>query len=69
MKKLIYCMILSSVLVTGCDDTVKMVKRDPVVIFEVDGCEYIKIEGGRYGWGSHKGNCKFCAERAKNNCK
>jgi hypothetical protein len=34
---------------------------------EVDGCEYVtKYNGYQRGYMfSHKGNCKFCAERSK----
>jgi hypothetical protein len=29
----------------------------------IDSCEYIFVQNGSASWGSHKGNCKFCAER------
>ena len=31
----------------------------------IDSCEYIYVMNGNASWGSHKGNCRFCAERAK----
>jgi hypothetical protein len=68
-RSVFYSSLIASVLLTGCDGELRVVKRDPIITYEIDGCEYIKIESGRYGWGSHKGNCKFCAERVKNNCK
>lgn len=31
----------------------------------LDSCEYVYVTAGPGSWGSHKGNCKFCAERSK----
>lgn len=31
----------------------------------LDSCEYVYVTAGPASWGSHKGNCKFCAERSK----
>lgn len=36
-----------------------------VKVLIIDSCEYIYADQGYASWGSHKGNCKFCAERAK----
>jgi hypothetical protein len=44
---------------SGCDD---------VLIVVIDSCEYLRFSCGNATWGSHKGNCRFCAERRKNNC-
>lgn len=30
----------------------------------LDSCEYVYVTAGPASWGSHKGNCKFCAERS-----
>jgi hypothetical protein len=30
----------------------------------IDSCEYIYVSYGNASWGSHKGNCKYCAMRA-----
>ena len=38
---------------------------DAVEIVIIDSCEYIKTNSGNATWGSHKGNCKFCAKRSK----
>jgi hypothetical protein len=32
-------------------------------VFIIDSCEYVYFSGGNHGWGSHKGNCKFCKLR------
>jgi hypothetical protein len=37
----------------------------PYHIVIIDSCEYIFVQNGNASWGSHKGNCKFCAERAR----
>ena len=39
------------------------VKNGYVHTIEVDGCEYILIYGLNGGGLTHKGNCKYCAER------
>lgn len=45
------------------------VSIEGVQILTIDSCEYVWCKNG-YGAGlTHKGNCKFCAERIKkNNC-
>ena len=35
-------------------------------IVEIDSCEYVLVSWGNATWGSHKGNCKYCAMRARN---
>ena len=39
-----------------------------IKIIEVDSCEYLFYESGHRMAIAHKGNCKYCTERAKNNC-
>lgn len=63
---------LMTVVLYSCEGNVKS-KSTPYVldggvnvrIVVIDSCEYIKTDGGNATWGSHKGNCKFCAERNK----
>ena len=45
-----------------CYDNALLV-RIPYEIVVIDSCEYIHIQNGDASWGTHKGNCKFCAER------
>ena len=66
MKKLILLLALVFVM-CGCGKEVAY-KIDNIKIVVIDSCEYIKT----YSYGisnnynySHKGNCKFCAERLK----
>lgn len=35
----------------------------------MDSCEYIYVSNANASWGSHKGNCKFCAERLQKDCR
>jgi uncharacterized protein YcfL len=69
MKKIIL-LALTTLMVVGCDyknpdgsyDTSKSLMIQTIVI---DSCEY--IEG--YYTLAHKGNCKYCAERRKQELK
>lgn len=59
--------LLVAFLFCGCGDfekrqTIKQVESMQIV--EFDGCEYVFA----YRRIAHKGNCKYCIERAKNNC-
>ncbi len=38
---------------------------DPISVFEYDGCEYICVGRGSGKAIAHKGNCKYCQQRAK----
>ena len=65
MKKLILLLALEFVM-CGCNDanityTKSQRTTNEVGVFEFDSCEYITLYRGI----SHKGNCKFCAERRK----
>jgi hypothetical protein len=83
MKKII--LLLPMLLLFGCNESenVKMnfssvtsdhkgVKINGVGVgnFVIDSCEYIgQVNGWNNDWLTHKGNCKYCIERVKNNCK
>ena len=43
-----------------------LTKKDGYSIIEIESCEYIEVSemNGYYSL-THKGNCKFCAERIK----
>lgn len=41
------------------------VSSEGVQILTVDSCEYIWCKNGHGAGLTHKGNCKFCAERSK----
>ena len=72
MNKFAY-VLLASIILLGCEKdgkTLYKINGVQLKTYNIDNCEYI----GNIMWGSrdsltHKGNCKFCAERAKNNCK
>lgn len=63
--------VLLSVCFYGCETNVKsettkdLIDGVEVEIVTIDSCEYIHIRGGNASWGSHKGNCKYCAKRNK----
>jgi hypothetical protein len=45
------------------------VKSHGIQILTIDSCEYVWVKNG-YGAGlTHKGNCKYCAERARRSLK
>jgi len=49
--------------------TMEVVEGMQVSIYTIDSCEYIGYIFGKTSWASHRGRCKFCAERSKNSCK
>ena len=59
---------LIALMMVGCSE-VKYTKHQKttqdVGVFEYDSCEYITIYSGV----SHKGNCRFCAERRQKEMK
>lgn len=78
MKKLLLATVI--LLSTGCNNNpanqkppsgIKVTKEsrisyyDDVMIIEYDSCEYVRFEGGKEGWGGHKGNCKYCLRRSQ----
>ncbi len=63
MKKLLL-LALTAIMMVGCD-TNKLYELQSYGIQTIDSCEYIT---GAYKI-SHKGNCKYCAERRKQELK
>ena len=72
MNKFAY-VILASIILLGCEkdgEVVSSLNDKDIKIYVIDNCEYIgDVRGGSRDFLTHKGNCKFCAERAKINCK
>lgn len=68
MKKLI--LLALALVMCGCSITTY---KDKGVAYSIDGfnitiidsCEYIRYANGHGPHFSHKGNCKFCAERRR----
>lgn len=66
MKKLIL-LVLVAVMMAGCNNgtKIKYTKHQVTTLdvgeIEYDSCEYILLYEGM----AHKGNCRFCAERRK----
>jgi hypothetical protein len=66
--------LLVGVIFCGCDEnknvtveqTTTTINGREMKIYTIDSCEYIgTIYGSNADVLSHKGNCKFCAERSK----
>jgi hypothetical protein len=76
MKKrtsIFFYVFIVAVIFCGCNDNHQRTKEErgtdgrnyQTII--IDSCEYLIGQNGHAGFMSHKGNCKFCAERSKNN--
>ena len=63
MKRLL--IILSVVVLTGCEYDAKTAREQETKVIEVDSCEYVTWSGLYKGGIVHKQNCKYCNERAK----
>lgn len=65
--------LLVAVIFCGCQEsTVKEDKSIAIIggvnvyTYTIDSCEYVGwLKGTNGDWATHKGNCKFCAERSK----
>ena len=71
MKKLIL-LIFTALMVVGCD--VKQpdgtYKPASYKTYVIDSCEYVgHAASTQYDYLAHKGNCRFCAERRKQELK
>ncbi len=71
MKKFAY-VILASIILFGCEKDGKIMSSlndKDIKIYVIDNCEYIgDVRGGSRDFLTHKGNCKFCAERNRKKC-
>ena len=56
----------------GCEKqgkTISTLNETLIKTYVIDECEYIgDVRGNSRDFLTHKGNCKFCAERYKKNC-
>jgi hypothetical protein len=74
-RSIVACIMLIAIIFFGCkkstikeDKSITVVGNIDVNIYTMDSCEYIGwIKGTKGDWATHKGNCKFCAERAIKN--
>lgn len=65
MKKVIFLAIVILIMV-GCNYTpTDHTTFDGKLVVLIDSCEYIKWSNGSGPNYTHKGNCRFCAERRK----
>jgi hypothetical protein len=64
--------LMLSITLCGCENegkTISTVNFREIKTYIIDSCEYIgDVRGGSRDFLTHKGNCKFCAERNKKNC-
>ena len=67
MKKIIL-LLLTALMMVGCDLNPEGATRIDDVYYSitVDSCEYIICKGNLR---THKGNCRYCAERRKQEIK
>ena len=77
MKKLVL-LALTAMMMVGCDLSKQELEHnlsvDGYILKEIDSCEYFMVHLTNYTHGGgflpvHKNNCKFCAERRKQELK
>ena len=70
MKKLLL-LTLATIIMVGCDQQqyANDITKDDFGVCVYDSCEYLIAAHGYKGFLAHKGNCKFCAERRKQELK
>ena len=75
MKKLILLSLIA-IMMAGCDSRKVFPEtestnelRDGFRTYEANECEYWIYQNGHGGIPIHKGNCRFCAERRKQELK
>ena len=78
MKKIILLLALTTLMVVGCYQVkaghgkqINLVGDYEIKTIVYQGCEYVVMESNFYKRSviSHKGNCRFCAERRKKELK
>lgn len=64
-------LLLATLMVVGCDQQkiANSLTEDDFGVFVYDSCEYIVAVHGYKGFLAHKGNCRFCKERRRNELK
>lgn len=70
MKKLLL-LALTAMMIVGCDQQqfANNITKDDFGVCVYDSCEYLIAAHGYKGFLAHKGNCKYCAERRKQELK
>ena len=70
MKKLLL-LALTAMMMVGCDQQqfANNITKDDFGVCVYDSCEYLIAAHGYKGFLAHKGNCKYCAERCKQELK
>ena len=66
MKKIILLAFVILIMVGCSENCTQPIELNSTRTYIVDSCEYVGRDiGSRYGILAHKGNCRFCAERRK----
>lgn len=70
MKKLLL-LAFAAMMMVGCDQQqyANDMTKDDFGVCVYDSCEYLIAAHGYKGFLAHKGNCKFCAKRRKQELK
>ena len=70
MKKIILLAFTALIMVGCTEKSTQPIELHKTHIYIVDSCEYVgQAIGFRTGILAHKGNCRFCAERRKQELK
>jgi len=66
MKKIILLAVAILMMVGCAEESTQPIESLEMRTYIVDSCEYVgKHIGSRWGILAHKGNCRYCAERRK----
>lgn len=70
MKKIIL-LALTALMMVGCDQQkfANNITKEDFGVCVYDSCEYLIAMHGYKGFLAHKGNCRFCKERRKQELK
>ena len=70
MKKIIL-LTLTALMMVGCDQQkfANNITKEDFGVCVYDSCEYLIAMHGYKGFLAHKGNCRFCKERRKQELK
>ena len=62
----IFLVVFTALMMVGCKESTQPIELHEMNTYVVDSCEYVgRIIGNPSGILAHKGNCRFCTERRK----
>ena len=70
MKKIVL-LALTTLVMVGCERVMETDyhTKEGFRVCIIDSCEYIHMSNGNGAYYTHKGNCRYCAERRKQEIK